>query len=370
MVAGAGNETTTRLIGWAGKVLAEHPDQRRELVADRSLIPNAIEELLRYEPPAPARRSVRARRRRGARPDGARGQRDVVRGRRREPRRPPVRRRRSVRHPPRDRVSTSRSGTASTSASAPRSRGSKGAIALEELLARFPEWEVDLEPGAHRVDVDGARLRDAPRVGALTAPPVSARRRYDSTLRRERAAETRARIVAAGAELLRGSSIRDWRALTMRAVAERAGVNERTVYRHFANERALRDAVMQRCEEEAGVDLSDMALGDIADVAARVLRFVSAYPIEPRPPLDPTLAATNERRHDALLAAVAGDSPRWSATDREVAAAMFDALWAVDNYERLVGEWGLDAEQAIRGMTWVIELVAEAVRDGRRPPRA
>jgi cytochrome P450 len=53
VVAGAGNETTTRLIGWAGKVLAEHPDQRRQLVDDPSLIPNAIEELLRYEPPAP-----------------------------------------------------------------------------------------------------------------------------------------------------------------------------------------------------------------------------------------------------------------------------------------------------------------------------
>jgi cytochrome P450 len=53
VVSGAGNETTTRLIGWAGKVLADHPDQRRELVEDRSLIPNAIEELLRYEPPAP-----------------------------------------------------------------------------------------------------------------------------------------------------------------------------------------------------------------------------------------------------------------------------------------------------------------------------
>jgi cytochrome P450 len=53
VVAGAGNETTTRLIGWFGKVLAEHPDQRRELVEDRSLIPNAIEELLRYESPGP-----------------------------------------------------------------------------------------------------------------------------------------------------------------------------------------------------------------------------------------------------------------------------------------------------------------------------
>lgn len=53
VVAGAGNETTTRLIGWAGKVLAEHPDQRRDIVANPGLIPQTIEELLRYEPPAP-----------------------------------------------------------------------------------------------------------------------------------------------------------------------------------------------------------------------------------------------------------------------------------------------------------------------------
>jgi cytochrome P450 len=53
LLAGAGNETTTRLIGWTGKVLAEHPDQRRELVVNRSLVPSAIEELLRYEPPSP-----------------------------------------------------------------------------------------------------------------------------------------------------------------------------------------------------------------------------------------------------------------------------------------------------------------------------
>jgi cytochrome P450 len=53
LLAGAGNETTTRLIGWTGKVLADNPDQRRELAEDPSLIPNAIEELLRYEAPSP-----------------------------------------------------------------------------------------------------------------------------------------------------------------------------------------------------------------------------------------------------------------------------------------------------------------------------
>ena len=50
VLAGAGNETTGRLIGWLAKVLAEHPDQRRLVVEDRSLLQNVIEETLRFEP--------------------------------------------------------------------------------------------------------------------------------------------------------------------------------------------------------------------------------------------------------------------------------------------------------------------------------
>jgi cytochrome P450 len=61
MIAGAGNETTTRLIGWTGKILAEHPDQRREIADDPSLVPAAIEELLRYEAPSPVQARYVAR---------------------------------------------------------------------------------------------------------------------------------------------------------------------------------------------------------------------------------------------------------------------------------------------------------------------
>jgi cytochrome P450 len=53
VIAGAGNETTGRLIGWFGALMARHPEQRQELVADPSLIPNAIEEILRFEPTGP-----------------------------------------------------------------------------------------------------------------------------------------------------------------------------------------------------------------------------------------------------------------------------------------------------------------------------
>jgi AcrR family transcriptional regulator len=193
------------------------------------------------------------------------------------------------------------------------------------------------------------------------------RRSYDSTLRRERAAQTRENIVTAGAELVRESSIRDWRGVTIRAVAERAGVNERTVYRHFANERALRDAVMHRLEGDAGVDLEQMRLEDVADVTARVLRYVAAYPLSARPPLDPTLADANRRQHAALLAAVAAHTPKWSDAERSAAAGALDVLWGVASYERLVNDWQLDRDAAIGAITWVIGLVEEAVREGRRP---
>ncbi|HVJ97683.1 MAG TPA: cytochrome P450 [Acidimicrobiia bacterium] len=50
VIAGAGNETTGRLIGWLGRLLGDHPDERRALVEDPSLIPNAVEETLRFQP--------------------------------------------------------------------------------------------------------------------------------------------------------------------------------------------------------------------------------------------------------------------------------------------------------------------------------
>ena len=61
MIAGAGNETTARLIGFMGQLLGEHPDQRHELVADPSLIASAVEETLRYEPPSPVQARYVAR---------------------------------------------------------------------------------------------------------------------------------------------------------------------------------------------------------------------------------------------------------------------------------------------------------------------
>lgn len=206
-----------------------------------------------------------------------------------------------------------------------------------------------------------------PDPGVTLTPPERPRRTYDSPVRRQRAADTRRRIVSAGAALLHGFPIWNWRALTVRAVAQRAGVNERTVYRYFANERELRDAVLARLEEESGVELEGLSLDGLASVTARMFEYVSSFPLEPRTPRDPTVAAANERQRRALMAAVEPVAARWSEHERKAAAAMLDVLWSVVSYERLVGDWGLEPEEAIGAIGWVIDLVGRAVRTGPPP---
>ncbi|HEY1443806.1 MAG TPA: TetR/AcrR family transcriptional regulator [Acidimicrobiales bacterium] len=201
----------------------------------------------------------------------------------------------------------------------------------------------------------------------MAAPKTSTPRRYDSPVRRQQAVETRERIVEAGCTLLRRSGIRDWRALTIRGVAQQAGVNERTIYRYFGNERGLRDAVMHRLEEKAGIELEGMQLEDVADFAARVFAHVSAYPGRPKPPLDPTLSDANVRQKHALRAALADRTSGWTHSERTAVAALLDVFWSVATYERLVMDWEMDRDQAIETVSWAIGLVEEAVRKGQRP---
>lgn len=52
LLGGAGAETVTKLIGNAIVAFADFPDQWQQLRADRSKIPAAIEEMLRYEAPS------------------------------------------------------------------------------------------------------------------------------------------------------------------------------------------------------------------------------------------------------------------------------------------------------------------------------
>jgi cytochrome P450 len=51
LLLAAGNETTTSLIGNTVLLLLRHPGERRRLQDDLALLPSAVEEALRFEPP-------------------------------------------------------------------------------------------------------------------------------------------------------------------------------------------------------------------------------------------------------------------------------------------------------------------------------
>ena len=196
------------------------------------------------------------------------------------------------------------------------------------------------------------------------------RRRYDSTLRRQRAAQTRERILAAGSALVHSFPTWDWRDLTFGAVAERAGVGKRTVYRHFPTEQDLHDAIMRRLQEESGVSYEGLGLDDIPGVTARVFGTLSSFAVSRwtgTDPQQPALVAEDQRRRDALIDAVASSAPGWSDGQRQAAAAMLDILWSVPSYERLITAWDLDGEAATEAITWLIGLLVDAIRHDRRP---
>jgi len=144
LLAGAGNETTTRLIGWTAHLLDRFPDQRRLVAEDRGLVPNAIEEILRYEAPSPvqARYVTKDLELYGTRVvEGSnllllngsanRDEREYEDADRLDVRR------KNVHH-----LSFGHGIHFCLGASLARL---EGVVALEEVLARWPEWEIDRE---------------------------------------------------------------------------------------------------------------------------------------------------------------------------------------------------------------------------------
>ena len=198
----------------------------------------------------------------------------------------------------------------------------------------------------------------------MSAP---AKRRYDSTLRRERAAQTRQRIVDAGAELVHSFSSWDWRELTIRAVAERAGVHERTVYRHFPTEQHLRTAVLARLEQEAGIDPYAVTLDGIGEHVEQLFGYLSTFTSSTEPAVDTALEDEDRRRKEGLVAAVAAAAPEWSQRDRTMAAALIDVLAGVASYRRFVSGWELSSEDATYAVNWLVGLLAREVREDRPP---
>jgi AcrR family transcriptional regulator len=195
----------------------------------------------------------------------------------------------------------------------------------------------------------------------------STRRRYDSPVRRLRAAESRARIIAGAAELVRELPSWDWGSVTIQAVADQAGVSRRTVYRHFSSEAALHAALADQLLEEAGVSYEGLTLDRLPEVTDRVVSAVAKFAATPWAVVAAPFPGIDADRLNGLRAVVDSEVPEWGAADRAAAAAALDIVWSVASYEILLRDWKLPPAEAVRVQRWLHELVTGALRADEKP---
>jgi AcrR family transcriptional regulator len=188
-----------------------------------------------------------------------------------------------------------------------------------------------------------------------------------SALREDQREATRARIIGAAAE---GASPASLAGLTFAEVAARAGVSERTVYRHFPTQRALHEAVVQFLEQQAGWTLEDLTAEALPDLGRRAFPVFERYGGAIDGPEPPALRDNRRRRYQAIARAIEPLAHGAEPDEVRAVAAVLQALFSFDTYRRMARYWDFDAVEAGAATSWAIEVLLEHLRGkGRTWPK-
>lgn len=198
-------------------------------------------------------------------------------------------------------------------------------------------------------------------------------RQYSSPLREEQANRTREHILDALTELL-GEHRAD--EITTRMIAERAGVSQPTVYRHFPDRAALMEGLAARVEYLAkGFGSVPLTIDEwieravaafvVADENAAVATAEVILNSDPRRYSEPT-----RQRSDALVQSLAQALPELDTRDRTRVGAMFRVLASAQTWLRMREEFGLTGAESGEVVGWALGVLANAIRAGDFPARS
>jgi AcrR family transcriptional regulator len=186
-------------------------------------------------------------------------------------------------------------------------------------------------------------------------------RPYHSPLRARQAAGTREEILRALAAEFAEGGVRDF---SVARVAERAGVSERTVYRHFPTRDALLEGLGQWVNAHLGDIPDDLAHArDLGPAMAAVFAGFDADEPMVRgllnsPGGDELRAHARARRLeriDPVVRAALDGSPRAD----QVRALIF-LLCSIRAWQSLRDDGGLDGRAAGEAVSWAIQTLLEA----------
>ena len=193
---------------------------------------------------------------------------------------------------------------------------------------------------------------------------TAVKRSYHSPLRDEQRSETRERILDACSDLVAAG-----KELTFAAVARAAGVQERTVYRHFATKEDLEDAFWWSHEEHvSGPGTFDAQTLDelVANMKRSFVGFeANAAMVEAmlssRQGMQLRLRG-NEARRRMMLRCVEAAVPGLEARTLHRAAAAAQVLYSAPSWQMLRTFWGMDAVEASAVVEQALSALAEGLR--------
>ncbi len=196
-------------------------------------------------------------------------------------------------------------------------------------------------------------------------------RRYDSTLRAEKAEQTRLGLLEATTGLLVEEGVE---ALSIPRVAARAGVSSPTAYKYFPTLEALLLAHLDHIRPQIGMsdaDLSSLAVDEVARLPQRNFRRYEKHRDLLRAVMDSSVfqrvrrdsAAGRDRValvHDAF-------APHTTNLDRRELGTALAAIFLPTTpaaWRWFRDTWGLSAADATRAAAWVTSvLVRELIRN-------
>lgn len=202
------------------------------------------------------------------------------------------------------------------------------------------------------------------------ARAMSENRSYNSPLRDEQAQGTRDRILDAFTDLLAGKRADD---ITTRQIAQRAGVSQPTVYRHFPDRTALLEGVAARVrrlfgeDRTPGASLDDRVEGVAgffaeADRHSESMRAEVLLNSDPRSFATSTSATTRE-----VLDAVGHEYSEFDERQRTAVAGLLRCLVSSHSWLRMREEFGVPGSESGPLFQWAVTTLIGELRQSGYP---
>lgn len=198
-------------------------------------------------------------------------------------------------------------------------------------------------------------------------------RAYNSPMREQQARETREAILTALFSLMQTAGVPD--DIGMDAIAEKAGVQRRTVFRHFASKEELLTAFWPWLNQRIGASIAPATARDIIDGPRQAFPLFDEHEMAMRAALhsktgrEMRMGAVAARRKNfaKALAPALASLPAGQARKVEALAHL---LYSASAWEMLKDYGGLDGSQAGETASWALETIMSAIGSGGTPADA